>query len=110
MEIKGTPPAAKPGGPAAKAAAEDAKLRAACTELEAVFLNILLTQMRKTVPKGGLTGGGNQEEIFRSLLDSETTKNMARAGGVGLADTLYRQLSPTAGAARKTNNKGQAPE
>ena len=104
MQIKGTPPGATAGQP--RAAEEDAKLRAACRDLEAVFLNLLMTQMRKTVPKSSLVGGGNQEEIFRSMLDSETTKNMARAGGMGLADMLYRQLSPTVGG---KIDKGQAP-
>lgn len=104
MQIKGTPPGPATGQP--RAADEDAKLRQACRDLEAVFLNILMTQMRKTVPKGGLVGGSNQEEIVRSMLDSETSKNMARAGGMGLADTLYRQLSPNGGG---KNDKGQAP-
>ena len=27
------------------------------------------------------------------MLDEELTKNMAKAGGVGLADVLYKQLS-----------------
>ena len=31
-----------------------------------------------------------------SMLDGEMTKNMAKAGGMGLADMLYRQLRMTA--------------
>jgi flagellar protein FlgJ len=90
---------------AAAAAKEDAKLKSACTEMEAVFLNILWQQMRRSVPKNTLFGQSNQEEIMRSMLDSEMAKNMAKAGGVGLADTLYRQLTLTT----NTPNKGQAP-
>lgn len=88
------------------AAKQDAKLKAACQEMEALFLNMVLSEMRKSVPKSGLTDGGSQEEIVRSLLDTELTKNMARAGGAGLADMLYRQLSTGSVA---SNNKGQAP-
>ncbi len=91
---------------AARDEQQDAKLKAACTEMEALFLNILLTEMRKTVPKDGLTGGGSQEEIVRSLLDGEMTKNMAQAGGAGLADMLYRQLSQPGAA---SIDKSQAP-
>lgn len=98
--IKAADPAARPA-----ARVEDPKLRAACTEMESVFLNMLLTQMRKTVPKTGLIGGGQQEEVMQSLLDAELTKNMARAGGAGLADMLYNQLAPRP----NTTNKGQAP-
>lgn len=109
MQINGSPPgpaAVKPKTAAGPDAKQDAKLRAACTDMEAVFLNILLTEMRKSVPKGGLIPTSNQEEIMRSLLDSELTKNMARAGGAGLAEMLYRQLSPQETASSK---KGQAP-
>ncbi|MDU4960912.1 MAG: rod-binding protein [Sporomusaceae bacterium] len=75
--------------------AEDKKLKAACRDMEAVFLNLLLSRMRATVPKNDLTGS-KQEEIVQSLLDSELTKNMAGAGGAGLADMLYRQLAQPA--------------
>lgn len=80
---------------------EDAKLKAACKDMEAVFLNMMLTQMRATVPKGNLIGESSGEKIMQSLLDTELTKNMSQAGGIGLADMLYRQLS-------KSTVKGQA--
>lgn len=75
---------------------EDAKLRVACKEMEAVFLNMMLSGMRATVPKGNLLGNSSQEQMLTSLLDTELTKNMAQAGGMGLADMLYRQLSKSA--------------
>lgn len=86
---------------AAAKAAEDAKLKAACKEMEAVFLNMMLTRMRATVPKGNLLGNSSEEQMLTSLLDTELTKNMAQAGGMGLADMLYRQLN-------KSVVKGQA--
>ena len=87
-------PAVKP--PAADAK-QDAKLRSACVEFESVFLNMLLTQMRQTIPKGGLLPQSNEQDIMQSMLDSEMAKNMSAAGGIGLSDMLYRQLTlPTA--------------
>ncbi|CQR70609.1 Peptidoglycan hydrolase FlgJ [Sporomusa ovata DSM 2662] len=74
---------------------EDAKLKAACKEMEAVFLNMMMTRMRATVPKDGLFGNSQEEQMLTSMLDTELTKNMAQAGGMGLADMLYRQLSKT---------------
>lgn len=99
---------------AGKDAKEDAKLKAACTEMEAVFLNLLLTQMRRTIPKNSLSGESSQQEMMRSMLDSEMTKNMAKAGGTGLADMLYRQLTltshtPNASNISNTSKKSQAP-
>ncbi|MDR7866198.1 MAG: rod-binding protein [Sporomusaceae bacterium] len=109
MQIKGPSAAVAAAGTKAAAgrdAKEDAKLKAACTEMEAVFLNLLMKEMRKSVPKGGLVGNSSQEDIMRSLLDSEMTKNMAQSGGVGLAEMLYRQLSAHDA---PSDNKGQAP-
>ena len=84
---------------------EDKKLKAACRDMEAVFLNMLLSRMRETVPKNGLTNSGKQD-IVQSMLDSEMTQNMARAGGTGLADMLYRQLSQSQQASlQEKNNK-----
>lgn len=85
---------------------EKAKLKEVCKDMEAVYLNLMLSKMRATVPKSKLMGDSSQEEMFRSLLDSEMTKNLAKAGGIGLADMLYRQLTIEA----ETKNKSQAPK
>jgi len=74
-------------------AASDKKLKTVCKDMESVFLNMMLTTMRTTVPKDSLLGDSNEDDIMKSMLDSETSKNMAQAGGIGLADLLYRQLS-----------------
>jgi flagellar protein FlgJ len=74
---------------------ETVRLKSACRDLEAVFLNLMWTSMRATVPKASLMGGGFGEDIMRSMQDTELTKTMAQAGGMGLADMIYRQLSKT---------------
>jgi flagellar protein FlgJ len=84
---------------------DDAKLKATCKDLEAVFLNLMLSNMRKTVDKATLFDH-SQEDMMTSMLDSEMTKDMAKAGGIGLADMLYRQLHPSV----TINNKSQAPK
>ena len=71
----------------------DAELRKACEELESVFLEQLLKEMRRTVPKDDLFGGGRGEDVFQSMFDQEIAKKMAGRGGIGLAEILYRQLS-----------------
>lgn len=71
---------------------DDQKLRQTCQELESVFLEMMMKEMRNTVPKSGLMDMRNQE-LFQSMLDTEVTRDMAKAGGIGLADMMYRQLS-----------------
>lgn len=72
---------------------DDQKLRATCKEMESVFLNYMLTQMRSTIPKVTLMGDNSKTDIMQSMLDGELSKNMAQAGGIGIADMIYRQLS-----------------
>ncbi|MBP2627204.1 MAG: Flagellar protein FlgJ [Firmicutes bacterium] len=79
---------------------DDAKLKATCKDMEAMFLNMMMTEMRKTVQKSKLVDS-SKEEIMTSMLDSEVTKNMASAGGIGLADMLYRQLRIADSAVKK---------
>ncbi|MDR2799969.1 MAG: peptidoglycan DD-metalloendopeptidase family protein [Desulfovibrio sp.] len=71
---------------------KNAKLRGACEGFEAVFLQKMWEQMRKTVPKEGFLHS-KDEETYQSLFDVELCKKMASAGGVGLADMLYEQLA-----------------
>jgi flagellar protein FlgJ len=75
------------------AAKTDAKLKAACKDMEALFMNLLLTQMRQTVPKDGLIPDSSATDIMQSMLDTETTKTMAKGRGMGLGDMLYKQLA-----------------
>jgi murein DD-endopeptidase MepM/ murein hydrolase activator NlpD len=53
----------------------------------------MFKSMRETIGKSELFHGGNAEDIYTSMLDAELSKNMAQAGGIGLADMLLRQLS-----------------
>ena len=71
---------------------DDSRLRAACAEMESLFLSHLLKEMRATVEKSGFISGGQAEEIFTSLLDVEISKKMSAAGGIGLSAILLEQL------------------
>lgn len=72
---------------------DNSRLKEVCQDFEAVFLNMMLQSMRATVPKSDLMGSGHGKEIFESMLDQKLSENMAKAGGTGLADMLYTQLS-----------------
>ncbi|MGV8145798.1 MAG: rod-binding protein [Alkaliphilus sp.] len=65
----------------------------ACKQFEAIFLNMMMQQMRKSVWSGELTEKSQAREIFESMKDEQMTEEMARAGGIGLAKQLYQQLS-----------------
>ncbi|MDL2291488.1 rod-binding protein, partial [Desulfovibrio sp. OttesenSCG-928-F20] len=65
-------------------AGKEEKLRESCEGFEAIFLQKMWEQMRKTVPKEGYLHS-KDEETYQSLFDIELCKKMASAGGIGLA-------------------------
>ena len=70
---------------------KEAKLREACQGFESVFISKLFSQMRATVPKDGLLRGQYEDQYY-SMFDKAMCDKMAEAGGIGLADMMYRQL------------------
>lgn len=71
---------------------DEAKLKKACQDFEAVFIGQIWKQMRASVPKDGLLQSKEQEG-YLSMFDQELSLKMARSGGIGLSDMLYANLS-----------------
>jgi flagellar protein FlgJ len=71
---------------------ESFEIRQVCKEFESLFLNHLLKEMRATVPKSGLFDGGQAEQIYTSMFDEQLSQELARHGGVGLAQMIQRSL------------------
>ena len=68
-----------------------AKTRGAAEDFEAVFLNAMFQQMFSSVGQGPFNGGP-AAGVWRSFLTDEYAKTFAKAGGIGLADHVHRQL------------------
>lgn len=69
------------------------QLREAALDLEALFLQQLVSAMQRTVPReDGVFGQSKAEELFRGMLDEEWANLMAKSGDIGLARNLYDQL------------------
>lgn len=71
------------------------KLREKAEEFEAFFLSQFLSQMFKGIKTDGPFGGGHGESIYRELQFQEYGKVIAQKGGVGIADSIVRQLLNT---------------
>lgn len=67
----------------------------AAEDFEAVFLAEMIKPMFEGIEVDEMFGGGKGEEVFRDLMIQEYGKNMAQAGGIGIAsfvkDELIRQ-------------------
>ncbi len=67
-------------------------LKATAQSFESVFLSQMFSQMFQDVGTDSLFGGGHGEEMFRSLMLDEYAKQVAKKGGLGIADSVMRQL------------------
>jgi len=78
--------------PALPRGADEAATRKAAEEFEALFLTQMLESMFKDIPTGGAFGGGPAEGVYRTFLLQEYGKAIAKSGGIGLADTVTREM------------------
>lgn len=66
-------------------------LKVACQEFEAIFVHMLLREMRKTVPKGELIPESRAMEIYKDMFDMALSKEIAKRELFGIAKMLYRE-------------------
>ncbi|MBY0356050.1 MAG: rod-binding protein [Rickettsiales bacterium] len=68
-----------------------AQLEKTAQEFEATFLSQMMEHMFEGVKTNPLTGGGEAEDIYQSMMIDEYGKLIARAGGVGIANHVIQQ-------------------
>lgn len=68
------------------------ELKRAAAEFESVFVAEMLKPMFEGLDTDGLGGGGMGEEIFRPMLIERYADALAKAGGVGVADSIVAEL------------------
>ncbi len=56
--------------------------------MESLYLNYLMSVMRKTVPESEMSLNSPATKIYQGMMDSETAKTASRTGGAGLADQI----------------------
>ncbi len=71
-------------------------IKHAAQEFESLFISYLLKVMRETIEESGLTEGGFGKGIYTDLFDQELSRSVARAGGLGISDMIFRKLAPEA--------------
>ena len=68
------------------------QLQAAAEQFEAQFLSAMLQPMFEGTDPSGPFGGGAGETMFRSVMTEAIGKQMVKSGGIGLADTVQREI------------------
>ncbi|PCI87773.1 MAG: hypothetical protein COB24_04965 [Hyphomicrobiales bacterium] len=74
--------------------AEIEKIDKTAEEFEAVFISNMLEQMFSGIELEEPFGGGQSEDIYRSMLISKYAENMSAGNGIGIAsqlkDSMYK--------------------
>jgi Rod binding domain-containing protein len=69
-----------------------AKTKTKAQDFEAVFLNSMFSQMTTDVKGDGPFGNTPSTGVWRSMMTEEYSKSIAKAGGIGIANDVYRTL------------------
>ena len=67
-------------------------VRKAAEEFEAVFVNNMLQNMFTGLESGGTWGKGHGADAWQSLLIDEYSRSIAASGGIGIADSVEKEL------------------
>ena len=78
--------------PSAGDMAKRAAIRETAQKFETQFMSIMLQQMFEGTDPPKPFGGGPGETMFRSLMTEAMAKQMSKAGGVGVADAVNREM------------------
>lgn len=71
---------------------EDKDLKKVSQDFESIFINMMLKTMRSTVVEGGFIEKSFGTKAYESMLDEEMSKEMAKSGGLGISEMVYKSL------------------
>ena len=89
-------------------AGEASAAREAAQQFEALFVNLMIKQMREAMPTDGGLFGGEGMKLYESMHDQQLSLALARRGGIGLAESIERQLLPPAAARQGGDDEPRA--
>ena len=69
------------------------KLLDVCHQMEAIFINIMLKSMRRTINETGFMGESLAKNIFSDMLYEEYSRIIANSDQIGIGKLIYKQLS-----------------
>lgn len=72
------------------------ELKESCKQIESYMLSYVFKKMKDSMLTGeGITEKGDYEEMFEDSMIETMCENMVEAGGIGLADSMYKQMLHT---------------
>jgi len=69
-----------------------AEMQKVAKQFEAIFLRMMLKEMRSTVEKSGLSANSPAMKLFESMQDDQTADSLSNQG-IGIGNLVYQQLA-----------------
>jgi peptidoglycan hydrolase FlgJ len=69
-----------------------AQIAETAKNFEASFMSVMMQQMFEGVKTSEPFGGGNGEAMFKSMMSDAMSKQVSKAGGIGLASSIQREM------------------
>ncbi len=83
-------------------------LKEACDELESYMLSMMFKQMKSSMLSGdSLIAKGDYESMFEDTYINNLCDEMVKAGGIGLSDAMYKQMTNTYAAQMKMSDESK---
>jgi len=95
MKIEGSP--APQIGQDPQSNEQDKKLREVSKQFEGIFVNQMVSAMRKTVVRQGFVPESHAERVYQGMLDQESAQKITDSGELGLANLVYQHLKVQSG-------------
>jgi Rod binding domain-containing protein len=71
----------------------EAKIRKTADDFETMYLENMLQQVfPQETGEGPLGDNGPGSDVWRGMLVNEYARGVSKSGGLGIADTIYRQM------------------
>ena len=72
------------------------KLQKTTQDFEAVFVGMMLKQMRKSMAgQNAILGNSSESKMYQDMMDDATAKHMSQVGTFGLGKLLFKTMSST---------------
>ena len=93
----------------AMAKKDNTELKEACDELESYMLSMMFKQMKSSMLSGdSLIAKGDYESMFEDTYINDLCNEMVKAGGIGLSDAMYKQMTNSYAAQMQISDENRA--
>lgn len=72
---------------------DDEQIKKSSKEIESIFANMMLKEMRKSIDKSDLVESAPGREVWEGMFDEKIADEISSGRGLGLSEMIYKQLT-----------------